>query len=447
MLGMAMGHGILQGLRRLGLSGIEDKVSVLLRKNQVVTSKRLELITEECMARCFAIGVGILFFFNAIDFGGRVVKLLSRDERNIIEREEYDGDAREEEIYYELNGQQQVLLLNVSPVRLSEEEFKEKADMVATQLEKEYFPDGALISTDIKLPTTAAGGAFSISWMSHNPEILSSKGRVKVDDLSEGSFVNLTMTISYYDYSSEYDFSVLVGEAKKTAEQLLVLQLEQALCNLEQETVEEEELLLPEKINNIRVGTEKGDAGGKIILIGVILGMVAMIAFLSHLKELADKRDYQLIREYPYFVDSIWLYIEAGMNIKRAFSEYVNSSKVKHRKLKKEKTNKHILTEEIRYTLNEIDNGQPEYLAYEELGERLDVASYKTILRHISQNLRMGTKDLKLLMETEVTIALETKKEGAKRLGEEASTKLIFPMVILLVVVMVLIMTPAFMGF
>jgi len=447
MLGMAMGHSVLVWLRSLGLEGIENKISGLIRRSQIVSPKRLELITQEYMAGCLAVCVGILFFFNALDCGGRVVKMFSRDERNIIEREEYDGDVKEEKIYFELDGQQQMLLLNVSPVRLSEEEFHEKADIVATNVEKEYFSGEAPISSDIELPTIADGGTFSISWVSHNPEIISSKGRIKTEDISESRQVNLTMTISYYDYSAEYDYLVLVGEEEKSDTQLLVLGLEQALCNLEKENVEEPELLLPEKINNIKVGTEKSETGGRLLILGTFLGIVAMGVMLSRLKEESDKRDYELMREYPYFVDSLWLYLEAGMNTKRAFEEFVRSSNMKHMGLKNREKRKNILLQEIQYTLNEIENGQPEYQAYEELGERLNLASYKTITRHISQNLRMGTKDLRALMETEVTIALETKKENAKRLGEEASTKLIFPMIILLVVVMVLIMTPAFMGF
>ncbi len=447
MLGMAMGHSVYQCLKGTGLGGIEHKISGMLRKNQIVAPKRLELITEEYMAKCFAVGMGILFFFNALDFGGHVAIMFSRDGRNIIEREEYNGDVLEEEIYYELDGQQHTLMLDVSPIRLSETEFREKADVVASSVGKEYFPQGVLIDKDIELPASADGGAFSISWLSHDPEILSSNGRVKLDNLEESREVDLTMTISYYDYSAEYVFSVLVGERVKTKQQLVTQELEQALCNLEQETIEEAQLLLPEKVNDIKVSTKKDEAGGEYLLLGLVCCIVAVLFLLCRLKESSDKRDTELMREYPYFVDSVWLYVEAGMNIRRALLEYVDSSEKKHRLTKNRESNNYILTKEIAYTLHEIDNGQTEYLAYEELGERLGLSPYKTIMRHMSQNLRMGTKDLKSLMESEVNMALEAKKENAKQLGEEASTKLVFPMIILLVVVMVLIMTPAFMGF
>ena len=66
---------------------------------------------------------------------------------------------------------------------------------------------------------------------------------------------------------------------------------------------------------------------------------------------------------------------------------------------------------------------------------------------HISQNLRMGTKDLLKLMEDEVRTSLELKKEYTRRKGEEASTKLLFPMIILLATVMIIIIVPAIVTF
>ena len=41
---------------------------------------------------------------------------------------------------------------------------------------------------------------------------------------------------------------------------------------------------------------------------------------------------------------------------------------------------------------------------------------------------------------------MEDRKEYAKKKGEKASTKLLFPMIILMTVVIVIIMFPAFVG-
>lgn len=83
---------------------------------------------------------------------------------------------------------------------------------------------------------------------------------------------------------------------------------------------------------------------------------------------------------------------------------------------------------------------------YEQLGRRLELPEYYQLLQHISQHIRMGTKDLRNLMEQEMQQALEKRRELAKKKGEEASTKLLFPMILLLVLVMVMIVYPAWAG-
>ena len=62
----------------------------------------------------------------------------------------------------------------------------------------------------------------------------------------------------------------------------------------------------------------------------------------------------------------------------------------------------------------------------------------------MSQNLRKGTKGLSELLKLESIQAFEELKARAKRLGEEAGTKLLLPMFLMLVVVLIIVIVPAF---
>lgn len=62
----------------------------------------------------------------------------------------------------------------------------------------------------------------------------------------------------------------------------------------------------------------------------------------------------------------------------------------------------------------------------------------------LSQNLRKGTKGLSELLKLESIQAFEERKARAKRLGEEAGTKLLLPMFLMLVVVLIIVIVPAF---
>ena len=61
--------------------------------------------------------------------------------------------------------------------------------------------------------------------------------------------------------------------------------------------------------------------------------------------------------------------------------------------------------------------------------------------------MKRGTKGLAAFFEQEEAQALEERKNLAKKYGEEAGTKLLGPMMILLLVIMLMIMIPAFMSF
>lgn len=65
----------------------------------------------------------------------------------------------------------------------------------------------------------------------------------------------------------------------------------------------------------------------------------------------------------------------------------------------------------------------------------------------LAQYHKSGSFGLKNALKEETYQALQERKERAKRLGEEAGTKLLLPMTLMLVLVMIIIMIPAFTSF
>ena len=65
----------------------------------------------------------------------------------------------------------------------------------------------------------------------------------------------------------------------------------------------------------------------------------------------------------------------------------------------------------------------------------------------LQTNIKKGTSQLRVLLEHEVNESFEKRKNIAKIKGEEATTKLLFPMLLMLGVVMAIIMIPAVMKF
>ena len=81
---------------------------------------------------------------------------------------------------------------------------------------------------------------------------------------------------------------------------------------------------------------------------------------------------------------------------------------------------------------------------YEHWGKRTGVQEYVRLSTLLMQNLKKGNNTLLQRLREEADKACTEQLQNNRRLGEEASTKLLLPMVLMLVVVMLLIMIPAF---
>ena len=98
-------------------------------------------------------------------------------------------------------------------------------------------------------------------------------------------------------------------------------------------------------------------------------------------------------------------------------------------------------------TCYELQSGRSEKEAYDHFGKRCQVQAYRKLCTLLSQNLRKGSNDLLRVLRQEADNAFTERKNLAKKLGEEAGTKLLLPMMMMLCIVMVVIMIPAYFSF
>lgn len=114
---------------------------------------------------------------------------------------------------------------------------------------------------------------------------------------------------------------------------------------------------------------------------------------------------------------------------------------------KQETGKKRYAYEEMLLTIYEMESGVTQTKAYERFGRRCRVQSYNRLATMLSQNVRKGATNLAVLLREEAAYAFEERKHTARRLGEKAGTKLLVPMMMLLGMIMVVIMVPAFQGY
>ena len=99
--------------------------------------------------------------------------------------------------------------------------------------------------------------------------------------------------------------------------------------------------------------------------------------------------------------------------------------------------------EEMLTVLHEIQGGVGELQAFENFGERCGLSVYRKLSSLIVQNIRKGAKGMQRLLEEEEGEAFEQRKARARKAGEEAGTRLLLPMGIMLMLVLVILVVPA----
>ncbi len=98
-------------------------------------------------------------------------------------------------------------------------------------------------------------------------------------------------------------------------------------------------------------------------------------------------------------------------------------------------------------TYYELERGIPEGKAYAAFGRRCRQHGYRKLGSLLEQNLKKGTSGLLALLQEETWQAFEERRAFAVKLAQEAGTRLLFPMVLLLLVVLIICVAPAIMSF
>ncbi len=148
--------------------------------------------------------------------------------------------------------------------------------------------------------------------------------------------------------------------------------------------------------------------------------------------EKVKKRRAALQLEFPDFVNKITLLINAGMTVSRAWEKAALDNG--------KQTPLYI---ELRRMQQEIKAGVSEHRAYEEFAKRCRVPVITRFISVILQNIRKGNSELVPIMRVFANECWEIRKNTAKKYGEEASTKLLLPMIMMFVAILIIVGMPA----
>ena len=296
------------------------------------------------------------------------------------------------------------------------------------------------VSYDLNLQEKYEEFPMLVSWESSEPGILGDAGQVFSNQ--EERDVVLWAEIRYGGYERKEAFPVKVVPAVLSEEELLYSEMEEMLLRSQSDSLDEDIWWLPEEWQGEKIRWKQIVEDNSLLLWGAAMVTAVMVFLLldRDLHEQLEKKRRSLRQAYPEIVHKLVLFVGAGMTIRGAFQKIAGDYEAKCRSGGRASP----AYEEVLYTCRELHSGISEGLSYEHFGRRTGLQEYIRLSALLTQNLKRGNSTLLERLREEADKSAEERLQQSKKLGEEAGTKLLIPMVLMLAVVMAMIMIPAF---
>lgn len=298
---------------------------------------------------------------------------------------------------------------------------------------------------DLNLITELSGEPVEISWELDDYSVMNIYGEIGEEKtVSEGTLVNLKGVITYtqnQDRQFMYKCAAMVYPKELTEEELMIKKIEEEIQRRDLSTQVEERLMFPKTVDGkeLRYFEKMDQRGMVLIVMSIMAGFLFYVQELQNQGQEVQKKRQQMILDYPEIINKLTLFLGAGMTMKRAFRKVVEDYEAG-----KNVWGIRFAYEEMKIALREMESGITEAESYERFGKRCNIQEYIRFGALLSQNMRKGTKGLTHILRLEAIQAFENRKAAAKKFGEEAGTKLLIPMFMMLAVVLVMVIVPAF---
>lgn len=371
------------------------------------------------------------------------------EEQGRIARADY-GETETEAILQANEGRDGEYTVTIGARQYSSQETETMAEEVFSILEKQIQGENSSLQTVSKaldLPTSLPDYPFRISWESSSYALVDTDGTVYGERLgkNEKKAVTLTAKLLYEQDSYTREYMITVTAPTQSMEEQKREQILDALREAENATAADKWLQLPQVVDGVQISwqSRKEDYSLLLFLLITAAGVLGGAGMERDLKKRIAQRERQLQMDYPQMISRFVLFLGAGLSVRNAFFR-LGMDYQRHRQQGGECR---YVYEEILLLCHELESSVVESTAYEHFGNRCRLRCYTKFCALVNQNQRKGNQELLAILQTETEEAFAERRNLARQIGEEAGTKLLFPMIMMLGITMIMIIIPAYSNF
>ena len=421
-----------------GLVG--DLASLSGRKKQAGRSYYAKKIAD-CMLLTAVMALASAGVYLTVDRTETVV------EDNRLERPGYGMGDREEELTVQLEGETQPVQMTVTVQgrKYSASQVEELLEKGRESLEQNLRGDNPSLDQvreKLNFPTALEDGAVTVEWMTMPYGMIDDNGQIIGEPDEQGSIVEIQATLTCQEQELMYETAVCVYPPVLSEQEQLWQAVEDEVERANQEGAEQEMLELPSQVEGRSVTwlRQPQQLFPLLLALTVVLPLCLWLQRDQKIRQKARERKLQMTLDYSELMWKMTMLLGAGLTIRGTFSRIAAEYK------RSRTGQKRYAYEELLFTCGEMRSGVPESTAYENFGRRCDLPQYVKLGSLLSQNLKKGSKGLASMLEKEASSSMEERQNMARKLGEQAGTKLLFPMAMMFGVVLIVLMVPAFLS-
>ena len=177
-------------------------------------------------------------------------------------------------------------------------------------------------------------------------------------------------------------------------------------------------------------------ANGSFSIPLVLLGPIGAVGMFfltdSNFTKNFEKRNLEIKYDFPEFLSKLTLLINAGLTVENAWERIVIG-----------RNKETILYYEMRKTYLDIKGNKGLEQSLKALTRRAKVQEITKFSSVILQGINRGSSEMVNALNKLAIECWAGRKSMARQKGEEASTKLLFPMILMLIAVFIVVLTPA----
>lgn len=371
----------------------------------------------------------------------------------LLKRNPFGQGTKEVQISLQKGNKKKQIQYKLEEQKISLKERQKVYQAFFKQLKKEMRgrnPSLYKVSEALNLPESIAGYPFEI--MYELPE----DGSVHLDGtLSEEVQTQLhkgechsryiIVTAHYREYKEKRKYKISIVPKEASSRKSAFYQVQKYLKRTEKASRHESDVKILSSYGEAKIRAGQQEAGGRG---AAVLFLVTCLCIPVHnylkLKEEGERHRKEAEKDFPVIVHLLTLYMGAGLSFLSAVRRigfHYQEQKEADAKQKKYAFERVLLMEQ------QMNNGMSQKEACQNWGMQFHSEAYQKLALILVQSFTKGSKEASTMMEAEEREAFQRRVERAKQEGEEAATRLLFPMIVLLCQVMLLVMYPALIRF